>query len=120
MASVNERLRDASIDHALDLAQYSEYVARRMVGLLNRVDADLADELRKALERLPASSFTVERLERLLGAVRELNTAVYDRIAAAMTETVGEFAGVEAEFQGGLLARVVPEPVQVHLPIAEV
>lgn len=120
MASVNTRLRDAAIDHSVDLAQYSEGVARRMVALLNRVDADLAEELRRALERLPASSFTVERLEKLLGAVRELNAAAYDRIAGELTTTVQDFAAVEAEYQNGLLVRVIPKAVQVEFPIAEV
>jgi hypothetical protein len=120
MASVNERLRDAAIDHSVDLAQYSEHVVRRMIGLLNRVDADLADELRKALDRLPQESFTVERLEKLLGAVRELNAAAYDRIGAEMTTAVSDFAEVEADYQTQLLTRVIPSAVQVHYPIAEV
>jgi hypothetical protein len=120
MASINERLRDLAIDHALDVTQYGNYAARRMIAMLNRADADLAEQLRKALDRLPQSSFTVERLEKLLGSVREANADVYAQIGAELTDQVVQFAEVETGFQAETFERLIPKPVQVEFPVARI
>ena len=49
MPTANEALRDATISHQVDLAQYTAHVLRRMVGVLNRSDADLMAALSDAL-----------------------------------------------------------------------
>lgn len=120
MPSANETLRDMAIDHAIDVTQHGNYVARRLIATLNRADADLAEQLRKAMERLPESSFTVERLEKLLGSVRETNADVYAQIGATLAEQVTEFAEVEAGYQFDLFERVIPKPVQVEFPVARI
>ena len=43
--SVNDRLQDETIAHGLYVNRYGTGVARRMVALLNRMDADLAAKL---------------------------------------------------------------------------
>lgn len=120
MPSVNELLLDAAVDHAVDLSAYSNHVIRRMLNLLNRVDADLAAALASALDRLPTESFTVERLESLLGAVRRLNAQAYKAIDRELRNVLREFAQVEAAYQGDLFERVVPQQVQVRFRIARV
>lgn len=120
MPTVNELLLDEAISHAVDLTQYSRGVVRRLVALLNRVDADLADALARALDRLPAESFTVERLESLLGAVRRLNAQAYKAVERELTSTLREFAEVEAAYQFDLLEHTVPSEIQVRYRIARV
>lgn len=120
MATVNERLRDAAIDHAIDLAQYSEGVVRRMIRLLNRADADLAAALSSALNRMPANSFTVERLERLLKSVREINAAAYARVEKELIAELEAFADVEANYQLDLFGKVVPKPIQAHVEFTRI
>lgn len=117
MATVNERLRDAAISRAVDLRLYSNGVVRRMMALLHRVDAELAVELTRALERLPADSFTVERLERLLVSVREINRQLYARVHGELQSAMRGLAEVEAPYQLELFARIVPDVVQVQFPI---
>lgn len=117
MATVNERLRDAAISRAIDLRLYSNGVVRRMMALLHRVDAELAVELTRVLERLPADSFTVERLERLLVSVREINRQLYVQVHGELQSAMRGLAEVEAPYQFELFSRVVPEPVQVRFPI---
>ncbi len=120
MATVNELLFDELTAHAVDLQQYSEGVIRRMISLLNRTDADLAAELAAALERMPADSFTVERLERLLGSVRELNAAAYASVSEALGGELQAFAAYESGYQVSLYREVIPAPVLVRYSIASV
>ena len=81
MQTVNERLRDESIAHAVWISRYSTGVAARMVKILNDSDAELTARLLIALDSLDPGSFTVKRLESLLASVREVtaldNTLVY-------------------------------------------
>lgn len=120
MASINETLLDESIAHAVDLQEYSVGVLRRMVALLNRVDTDLVAELAAALERLPVESFTVERLDLLLQAVRDLNAQAYAAVMGALAAELQAMAEYEAGYQLQLFEEVIPEPVQVRFPIASV
>lgn len=73
MQTVNERLRDESIAHAVWISRYSTGVAARMVKTLNDSDAELTARLLVALDSLDPGSFTVTRLESLLASVREVN-----------------------------------------------
>ncbi|MBT2326111.1 hypothetical protein J7E62_27665 [Variovorax paradoxus] len=114
MASVNEQLRDADISHAVDLQKYSNGVVRRLIAILNRADADLFAQLVGALERLPAESFTVERLETLLTSVRFVNARAYEAIGLELRDELKGLTEYEAGFQYQLFRSVIPEV----LPIA--
>ena len=70
MASLQTELYDATVRHSIDLVRYSNGVVRRIIALLNRVDIDLAEQVARAMERLPASAFTVARLDAVLKDVR--------------------------------------------------
>lgn len=61
MQTVNERLRDESIAHAVWISRYSTGVAARIVKILNDSDAELTARLLVALDSLDPSSFTVTR-----------------------------------------------------------
>lgn len=52
MQTVNERLRDESIAHAVWISRYSTGVAARMVKILNDSDAELTARLLVALDSL--------------------------------------------------------------------
>lgn len=117
MATVNERFRDRAIAHAIDTRMYSNGVVRRMASILSRAEKDLATELTRALERLPADSFTVERLEALIGTVRELNRQMHLQVAGQLQSSIRGLAEVEAPYQTELFRDVVPGIVQVQFPI---
>ena len=118
MMTVNEALRDAVIGHAVDLQHYSNGVVRRIIGLLNRTDADLFAQLSVALERLPPESFTVERLERLLKSVRELNADAYRQVERALTDELKAFAAYETGYQLKLFESTIPAQVQAAVGVA--
>lgn len=108
MASVNEVLRDEAIAHQVGLQRYSTGVVRRIMALLNRTDADLMAALSAALDRLPAESFTVERLESLLHSVRSLNAEAYRRVGADLHSEMRELAEYEAGYQRRMFEAAVP------------
>lgn len=120
MATANELLRDATISHQVDLSQYSTSVVRRMVALLNRVDADLVAALAVALERLDPDSFTVERLELVLENVRAINAQAYARIERELTAELRELADVEADAQHAMLVSAVPAQVATSITFVRV
>lgn len=120
MASVNELLRDASIGHAVDLQHYSNGVIRRVIGVLNRADADLFSKLTDTLARMPAESFNATRMESLLKSVRELNAAAYDRVQKTLFDELRDFTTYEAGYQLRLFESTIPAQVQVAVGVAAV
>lgn len=120
MPTVNEKLADAATSHAVDLASYSNGVVRRIIGLLNRVDARLFAELGQALEAMSPESFTVERLESLLLSVRQLNLQAYQQIERELTQELRELVKYEAGYQLQLFQSVIPAQVIATVGVSAV
>ena len=121
MTPINDRLRDEAIGHAVDLAQYSTGVVRRMIALLNRTDADLMAQLVAALSRIDATAFTVERLESLLQSVRTLNGQAYQQLELAMTAELRQFVEAEWAYQTGVLPAVgIAVPMTIEVSVLQV
>lgn len=120
MATVNEQILDATIDHAVDLQQYSNGVVRRVIGVLNKVDSDLFARLTEALSRLDPQSFSVQRLDALLDSARALNLQAYRQVEKALTDELREFALYESQYQLQLFESTVPIQVRAYVAIAPV
>lgn len=120
MPSVNEVLQDEEVAHAIGLQRYATGVVRRMLALLNRVDADLAAALGAALDRLPAAEFTVERLESLLQSVRVISAEAYRRLGQELPGEMRGLAEYEAGYQRQLFETVVPPQVIAQVGLASV
>ena len=111
MPSVNARLQDEAIDHAVDERRYSNWVVQRMIAVLNRSDARLMAQLSEALLQLEADSFTVERLEVLLTSLRAVNAQAYAQVYDALQEPLQGMATAEAQWQASSLRAALPAPV---------
>lgn len=109
--TVNEELRDSTISHAVDLEHYSNSVVRRIIGLLNRNDPDLFAQVVAALEKLPASQFTVDRLESLLYSVRALNLQAYQAVERELTDDMQHTVRYELGYQQQLFESVIPAQI---------
>ena len=120
MTTANERLLDAAIHRAIDLHQYSEGVVRRLIAMLNRADADLIAALTKALESLPADSFTVARLEALIQSVRVINASAYTSIGVDLSAQVRSLAQLESAYQFDLFSAALPSEVLQRFPLIAV
>lgn len=119
MESVNDWLLSENIRHAVDVTRFSNGVVQRIIGRLNALDRRLYAELVEALERLSASSFTVERMESFLGSIRALNAAAYQEIGRELTEELKSFTQYEASYQAQALQQVLPATVHVASISAE-
>lgn len=118
--SVNQTLADESIAHAVSLQQYSTGVVRKIIAQLNRTDSAMAEALSAAMDRLPAESFTVERLDLLLGQVRRINSVAYQQVAATLQAELEGLAAHEANYQAAVLRSALPYPVLVRFPVVSV
>jgi SPP1 gp7 family putative phage head morphogenesis protein len=108
MATANEKLLDASTLHAVRIERYKNGIVRRMIAQLNRVDADLVDQLQRQLEKLPAYAVSVERIDKMLASVRDLNAEAYATISKALDGELKELVRYEAGYQQDLFKRVLP------------
>ena len=120
MATVNQRLHDEQVGHAVDLQQFANGLVARIIALLNRSDADIAARLQVALEGLPASAASVERLESLLQSVRLLNLNAYQAVERELTSELRALAEYEAGRQLELFRAVVPPQVITQVGVAAV
>lgn len=120
MASANDRLQDAAIGAAIDQRQYSNNVVRRVIAALNRADARLAAALTEALERMPADSYTVERLEVMLQSVRTLNAEAYTAAMAELQAGMQGMAQAATTAQTAALTQSIPAAVLARHPLVGV
>jgi len=120
MATANEKIVDAAISHQIGLQRYGSGVSRRVLALLNRVDADLFAQLSVALERMPPDSFSVQRLDQMLVEVNRLNAEAYKAAGEELDKALLELAGYEASYQHKMLQSVLPAQVAEALTLATV
>lgn len=97
--SVNDRLQDETIAHGLYVNRYGTGVARRMVGLLNRLDADLAAKLLVLLDGKRADTYSTRRLASLLVGVRDLNQQAYEPVNTALARELTRYVEYEAGYR---------------------
>ncbi|WP_034913009.1 phage Mu F like family protein [Erwinia sp. 9145] len=115
--TLNERLRDETIAHSLFVSRYGTGTANRMVKLLNQSDSELTARLLIAMDNLPRDSFTVSRLESLLGSVRQANQKAIESMHAGLTNELLEFAKHESGYQVSLFESLLPEAVLSRYPL---
>lgn len=120
MTTVNERMQDEVIRHAVALHLYSNGATRKVLALLNRAAVSIGSELLAALARLPPQSFTVERLDALLARVKELNVAAYERVNEFVQREMGDLTRYEIGHQAELFQAVIPPQVIIALPLVAV
>lgn len=115
----NETLASHAISHQIDLTHYSNSVLYRVLATLQRSDARLYSALTDALNRIDRSSFTVDRLESLLGSVRSLNAQSYEQVSGELNSELADFVRYEAAYQRQVLVSVLPVTVHVATISAE-
>lgn len=120
MASVNERLLHEAVAHSIDLSRFSNGVIRRLIGILNATDDSLMAQLVIALSQIEPNQFRIDRLESLLGSVREINASAYRAVFNALAPEVRALAGYEAGYQIDLLEHVLPAEVQARFILARI
>lgn len=106
--TINEDIQEASIRHMVWLERYKASEVKRIISLLNRVDADLVEQIAARMARIEQRGYdlgktTTERLEALLSFVREhrkdASAALYDASKGALVD----FAKYESDFQARII-----------------
>lgn len=115
MPTANEALLDANIAHAIGLERYSLHVQRKIIALLNRVDADLVEQIRSKDAALK-SGYSVDRLKAMLDAVRTINANAYRAIKSELTNEVRALGVYAAEFQVRAITTVAPIVTNMVIP----
>lgn len=117
MPTVNEKLDTETIAHLLFVSRYSTGAAKKMVKILDKSDKELSAALLMALEDLEPESFTVKRLESLLGDVRKINDAVTKGMLSGLLEEINGFAEYESGYQLDLFNSIIPKDILSHVPL---
>lgn len=118
--TVNERLLHEAVAHSIDLSRYSNGVIRRLIATLNRADDSLMAQLVMVLAQIEPNQFRIDRLESLLGSVREINAAAYRAVFGLMPEEMRALAAYEVGYQIDLLEHVLPREVTARFQLVRV
>lgn len=118
--SVNDRLQDETIAHGLYVTRYGTGVGRRMVALLNKLDADLAARLLVLLDGKRADTYSARRLASLLAGVRDLNQQAYEPVNDALARELTRYVDYEAGYQLDLFSSIIPRQILKHVPLQSI
>ena len=118
--SVNDRLQDETIAHGLYVNRYGTGVARRMVALLNKLDADLAARLLVLLDGKRADTYSARRLASLLAGARDLNQQAYEPVNSALARELTRYVEYEAGYQLDLFSSIIPKQILQHVPLQSI
>lgn len=120
MTKVNNHLRDEAIVHSLFVSRFGTGAAKRIVKILNDSDAELSARLLVAMDSLGREGFTVNRLEGLLGSVREVNHTAVQGAFGTLADELLAFASHEVGYQHDLFDELLPQAVLRHYPLAAI
>lgn len=102
MATANERLFDLALRHQIDLRRFTVGEVKRILRLLEAVDAEVVVKLRRDLVGLADGTpmkFTAaqeKRLQAIFADVALVRDAGWKRVHGTATQTVEELAAIEA------------------------
>ncbi|MEM6903334.1 MAG: hypothetical protein AAF556_08875, partial [Pseudomonadota bacterium] len=104
----HEQLRDAQISHAVGLRRLDAGILRRIIGLLDATEDDLAVQIRQRLASIdgpfPLSQAETERLREMLSRLRGIRDDAYAVVNDTLRDEMIDLAQYEVEFQQRLTA----------------
>lgn len=118
MATVNEVLFDEAVAHQIGLARYGNGVAKKVIKLLDQVDADLVEQI-AALKQAGGWTAKMARLNAVLENVRTINKEAYAVAGSELTDDLIALAETEVDTQAAVIAGALPVRFKLHQPTAE-
>lgn len=109
---LNDDIRSAQVSHIIGLQRLSRATERKAVRLLERLERRLVEELVRA----DLTEYRRDRVERLLGTIRDVLSGEYAGMTEAVVADLRDLAGYEAEYQENLLTRLIPVDVDFARP----
>jgi SPP1 gp7 family putative phage head morphogenesis protein len=116
--TVNEQWLDALVRHQVYLQRVSGSIRNRVVGLLDKTEADIRDKIVSRLLRAK-QGLHGENAQRLLVLERVLNrirTEAWTKVTDVWREEVEKVAEAEVSFLAGALTTVSPVVLDLALP----
>ena len=110
--ALNDDVLDIEVRHQVGLHRLATGIVRRIIKLLDAVDADIV----RKIQLINEDTWTLQRLERLLREVRVLNAAAYSRLSVELRDDLKALATYERDYQVEQLRRVVPVEVNWQRP----
>ena len=117
--TVNDDLLDLAVRHQVGLQRYSTATTRKLIALLNRVDADIVAQMQRFDPEAVTGAWSAKRIERLLEAVRLVNRDAYNRVNKELTADLKALASYEGVYQINSLTSALPIAVDIVSPSAE-
>lgn len=117
--TANDDLLDLAVRHQVGLQRYSTATVRKMLALLNRVDADIVAQMHRYDPEAVTGTWSAKRLEKLLEAVRIVNRDAYNRVNKELTAELKALAAYEGVYQVNSLKSALPIAVDIVSPSAE-
>lgn len=117
--TVNGDLFDLAVRHQVGLQRFSTATVRKLIALLNRVDADLVAKIKELDPQEVTGAWSAKRVEKLLEAIRVINRDAYERVNRELTKELKGLAAYEGEFQAKALGKAFPVAVDIVSPSAE-
>lgn len=104
MPTVNENILDAQIKHSVYLERYKSGVLKKIIGLLNKTESDLIDQIAARLVNIEKRGYdlgpdTTKRLNDLLDEIKERRAKVYSVLGNNLFAEMADFTTYEADFQ---------------------
>jgi SPP1 gp7 family putative phage head morphogenesis protein len=117
--AVNDDLLDLAVRHQIGLQRYSTATVRKLIALLNRVDADIVAQMQRFDPEAVTGAWSQKRLEKLLDAVRFVNRDAYNKVNRHLTAELKSLSAYEGIYQANMLRSTLPVMVDVVSPSAE-
>lgn len=114
MASINERFMDFQVAQQVRWIRLMNREVREALRILNRVDDQLADALRRA--DINSAPFTEARLRALQTQVGNLIDAVHSQLQPVLHENIREASIAAAEIEEEAFKRLLPAGLDVTTP----
>lgn len=104
MPTVNEKILDAQIKHSVYLERYKSGVLKKIIGLLNKTETDLIEQIAGRLSTIVSRGYDLgpdetKRLNDLLKAIQDKRREVYDVLGQTLFDEMIDFTRYEADFQ---------------------
>lgn len=116
--TANEALRDALIRHQIYLLRYSGFIRNQMVALLDAVEKDLADKIRRTLgDRTGLNSpADVIRMRKLIDAIEQIRREAWGGANKFLYDQMKDLARAEPTFAAGIFTLTSPVVLDVVMP----
>lgn len=121
MPNANEEFFDRSVRRAIGIERLKGSLAKQVLEVLKKTEADLELQLRRRLDAIrirgeDAGPVRTKRIQQLLAAITISRRATFKKIQETTKQTMIDLAKDEVEWQGMVLQQTVPIDVDFTTP----